>query len=314
MTTPAPYPAETRAKGWRFELDYEQIEQSDTWDLAGPEGRPWLLMMWLTAWRQVPCGSFPNDEAVIAAKLGMPAKAWTKYRAVLLRGWSAADDGRLYHATMTARVTEMMKRRRSDSDRQAERRKREAKESARQATESQASQTGVTGMSRVTPTGVRPESSTEYRPPTRESNLTVATPRPPSEGPQLALIEGGSKPAGDAAAGPPDCPHLQVLALWAEKLPALPQHKPAQWKGARADHLRARWREQAVQRQWSSQADGLEWFGRLFAYVGQSKFLTGQVPPRDTTKPPFVAELEWVVMPGNFAKLVEGKYHRSAAA
>lgn len=104
-----------------------------------------------------------------------------------------------------------------------------------------------------------------------------------------------------------------MLALWAEKLPALPQHKPAQWKGARADHLRARWREQAVQRQWKSQADGVEWFSRLFAYIGQSKFLTGQVPSRDAGKPPFVAELEWIVMPGNFAKLVEGKYHRSAA-
>ena len=35
MTRPAaPYPAITRAKGWRFELDYEQVDQSDTWALA----------------------------------------------------------------------------------------------------------------------------------------------------------------------------------------------------------------------------------------------------------------------------------------
>ena len=27
MTLPAPYPADTRAKGWRFEIDYEKVEE-----------------------------------------------------------------------------------------------------------------------------------------------------------------------------------------------------------------------------------------------------------------------------------------------
>src|SRR5688572_11611663 len=116
---PAPYPADTRAKGWRFELDYEQIEQSDTWDLAGeiPMCQHALLMVWLVAWRQVPAGSFPNDEAVIRSKCKVPARTWAQCRAVLMRGWWLADDGRLYHPTLTARVLEMMRKRRSDSDR-----------------------------------------------------------------------------------------------------------------------------------------------------------------------------------------------------
>lgn len=104
----APYPADTRAKGWRFELDYERIAQSDTWALAGAEARPWLLMMWLTAWQQVPCGALSADEDVIAAKLGMPPDLWARHRATLLRGWVQADDGRLYHATVSARVLEML--------------------------------------------------------------------------------------------------------------------------------------------------------------------------------------------------------------
>lgn len=117
---PAPYPADTRAKGWRFELDYEQIEQSDTWDLAGAEGRPWLLMMWLVAWRQVPCGSFPGDEEVIAAKLGMQPKLWAKHRAILMRGWVKCDDGRMYHPTIGARVEEMLDYRRKNAKRVAD--------------------------------------------------------------------------------------------------------------------------------------------------------------------------------------------------
>jgi hypothetical protein len=104
----APYPADTRAKGWRFELDLERIRQSDTWALAPADVRPWLLMLWVVAWEQTPCGSMPADDALVAARLGMQPKAFAKARAVLMRGWVEAADGRLYHATMTERVREML--------------------------------------------------------------------------------------------------------------------------------------------------------------------------------------------------------------
>ena len=109
MTRPVPYPADVRAKGWRFELDHERIEQSDTWALAPSELRPWLLMLWMTAWKQTPCGSLPDEDALIAARIGMPAKTFHKHSAVLRRGWWLAEDGRLYHDTIVERVTEMTK-------------------------------------------------------------------------------------------------------------------------------------------------------------------------------------------------------------
>ncbi len=118
---PAPYPADTRAKGWRFELDYEQIDQSDTWDLAAelPMCQHALLMMWLVAWRQDPCGSLPADEAVIRAKCKVPLKVWAQCREVLMRGWWLAGDGRLYHDTLTSRVLEMLDYRRKNAERVA---------------------------------------------------------------------------------------------------------------------------------------------------------------------------------------------------
>lgn len=120
-TRPAPYPADTRAKGWRFELDYEQIEQSDTWDIAGeiPMAQHALLMMWLVAWRQDPCGSLPNDESVIRAKCRIPAAVWDSVRSVCMRGWWLADDGRMYHDTISARVLEMLEYRRKNAQRVA---------------------------------------------------------------------------------------------------------------------------------------------------------------------------------------------------
>ncbi len=104
----APYPADVRAKGWRFELDHERIRQSDTWALAPAEIKPWLLMLWMTAWEQAPCGSLPAADELVAARIGMPMKTFAKHRACLMRGWWCADDGRMYHDTLVERVIEML--------------------------------------------------------------------------------------------------------------------------------------------------------------------------------------------------------------
>ena len=114
-----PYPPDTRARGWRFEIDHERIRQSDTWALAGPDIRPWLLMLWLVAWEQTPCGSLPNDDSLIAARIGMAARAFTKHKDVLLRGWVEAEDGRLYHPVVTERVLEMLQYRARSAGRTA---------------------------------------------------------------------------------------------------------------------------------------------------------------------------------------------------
>ncbi len=145
---PAPYPPDTRAKGWRFELDYERIEQSATWGLTTlkPEARPWLLMTWYTAWKQVPCGSMPADPELFAALIGASDTTFAKHRKILLRGWWMADDGLLYHDTLVQRVLEMLRQRRGDADRQAANRAKKAG--------------GLLPKSRVTPTEVHGESST----------------------------------------------------------------------------------------------------------------------------------------------------------
>lgn len=107
----------------------------------------------------------------------------------------------------------------------------------------------------------------------------------------------------------PDCQHMAILGLWREVLPHLPQHELEQWRGARADHLRARWREAAAAKGWTSADEGLTYFRRLFAFVGQSLFLTGRVTPREPGRKPFVCTLAWLVKPENWAKTIEGEYH-----
>lgn len=166
-TTPAPYPADTLARGWRFELDYERIERSSTWMLAPAEAKPWLLMMWMKAWQQAPCGSLPADEEVIAAMIGMPfEEMWPRFRKILMRGWWAADDGRMYHQTLTERVMEMMGSRRKESDRKAISRSRNRPESG-------GSPDAVPAMSRGTSPG-QPQDPTS-RPPESDTGTGTGT-------------------------------------------------------------------------------------------------------------------------------------------
>ena len=128
-----------------------------------------------------------------------------------------------------------------------------------------------------------------------------AGPNPPAE----------EDPDAEMPPGVPPCPHTAIRQLWGEVLPQLPQHRI--WTKTRAEHLRARWRETAVSRGWTDQQQGLAYFRRLFAHVGKSRFLTGNAPPSRAGQPPFVCELEWLLLPSNWAKVIEGKYHQEAA-
>lgn len=210
----APYPADTRAKGWRFELAYEQIEQSDTWGLAGalalegkPLARPLLLAMWYAAWKQTPCGSLPANERLLSAAIGVPASVVSEYREVLLRGWCQADDGRLYHPTLIERVLEMMAKRRSESDRKAiARRGKKPQASPPDDGEnpdlSHGTPTGHPQESNGTPTGVPRESDTRTgtrtstsNPPPTEPSVPTAGGRAPADDPDADSAEGqGSDP------------------------------------------------------------------------------------------------------------------------
>lgn len=151
-----------------------------------------------------------------------------------------------------------------------------------------------------------------------------ASPKPPfgdgtssasSSSPAGLLADADASAPAEASAAPkppkseiPDCPHQRVLDLWAEVLPAMPQH--TEWNTARQAHLRARWREKAAEKSWASVDEGLTFFRKLFGYIGKSAFLTGKVKSREAGKPPFQIELEWLLLPSNWAKVIEGKYHQ----
>ncbi|WP_168072826.1 hypothetical protein [Caulobacter sp. SSI4214] len=61
----------------------------------------WMIghKLWYRAWHQVPAASLPDDDDELChlAELGFDVKTFRKAKAVAMRGWIKAEDGRLYH-------------------------------------------------------------------------------------------------------------------------------------------------------------------------------------------------------------------------
>lgn len=108
----------------------------------------------------------------------------------------------------------------------------------------------------------------------------------------------------------PTCPQNEIIALFADELPELPQ--PRVWEGARENNLRSRWRwvlsDLKAKGKPYTDADALDFFRRMFAYIRKSDFLMGR--SGDWSCP----GLHWVVEAGNFAKIIEGAYENKVAA
>jgi hypothetical protein len=116
----------------------------------------------------------------------------------------------------------------------------------------------------------------------------------------------------------PDCPHLKLLELFAEKVPSLPQPMPELWAGTKAKNLRARWRwvmtacrttgKRAGHRYATTADEGIAFFARFFAFVEESDFLTGRDGAWSNCC------LDWLVKESNFSKVMQGNYAPKATA
>lgn len=68
------------------------------------------LTLWAKAFFQMPAGSLPNNDALLAQMSGAGSK-WKRVKAKALHGWTLLADGRLYHRTVAEKVMEAWKAR-----------------------------------------------------------------------------------------------------------------------------------------------------------------------------------------------------------
>ncbi len=137
--------------------------------------------------------------------------------------------------------------------------------------------------------------------------------KPPDRDPPHPHGEAGSEDseapkAGRASNGNgrlPPCPVEAIVEAYHEQLPQLPRCLVVTDTRRRA--ISGRWRQYAVENHWTDRDQGVVFFREFFAFVGRSKFLTGQVS--DRTGRTFTARLDWLMRAENWAKTVEGTYH-----
>ena len=100
-----------------------------------------------------------------------------------------------------------------------------------------------------------------------------------------------------------DCPHEQIIEFYHELLSTL--RRVRDWTPGRRKLLRARWRENPEHR-------SLDWWRGFFTYVSASDFLMGRTIGRGGQS--FEADLEWLIRPKNFVKVLEGNYENKEQA
>jgi uncharacterized protein YdaU (DUF1376 family) len=141
-------------------------------------------------------------------------------------------------------------------------------------------------------------SSTDVQPTNNHKPITI------NHKPDISICP----PDGEPESKIPFCNHQEVIELYHKHLPTL--RRVEVWNETRKGYLRQRWREvsdELMKTKAIDSSDVLGWFAEFFEHIGSSKFLTGRI--NDKSGRSFAADLEWILKPSNFAKIVEGKYH-----
>ena len=104
-----PPDTDIRAVPW-FKLDMLKLGHSEFLQIASNEELGAAVKLWMFAIHQVPAGSLPNNEVVLAQAAGYDhrKKAWQRVRGMALYGWTLCSDGRLYHQTVAMTVLDIL--------------------------------------------------------------------------------------------------------------------------------------------------------------------------------------------------------------
>lgn len=112
----------------------------------------------------------------------------------------------------------------------------------------------------------------------------------------------------------PACPVGEIVNAYHDLMPLNPKARVLD--DARKKTIRARWREAAVMTikpfGYKTTEQGVSAWKRFFEVCAESLFLTGRTKPTEG-KPPFVADIDFLLSPSGFKKCLENKYHRDGS-
>lgn len=257
---------------------------ADTLELTTVQHGAYFLLL-LAYWRKR--APLVDNDDTLRSITKLEKADWRKHRPVLA-GYFKVGDGVWWHKRVEAELTS------------AEARAKKAAEKASKAAQAR------WGASPEHPPGDAP-SMPQALPKDLLDECPPPSPIPPSE----VIDPDGSHPS---AAEPLACPVEEIIALYHDAMPDNPRVKVA--TQARRAAIKARWREASRLTckpfGYASRVDGLAAWRAFFETCGESAFLTGKAEARPG-KPPFIADIDFLMSPAAFAKVLENKYHRETA-
>ena len=78
-------------------LDTDRLARSPFMRIASNEQLGATFRLWLLAWGEQPAGSLPNDDRWLSDAAKIDRQRWSSEAKVVLHGFVACNDGRLYH-------------------------------------------------------------------------------------------------------------------------------------------------------------------------------------------------------------------------
>lgn len=87
-------------------IDVRRLMTSQTWILGSSNEKLAALCLWMESWHQVPAGSLPNNEKMLAV-LSQAGENWPSVREHALHGWMLCSDGLLYHPVVAEKAIEV---------------------------------------------------------------------------------------------------------------------------------------------------------------------------------------------------------------
>ncbi|PZQ54174.1 MAG: hypothetical protein DI555_14020 [Novosphingobium pentaromativorans] len=312
---PDPFtPPDCDLRGMPFmPLDTNRLLDSDFMALATAEEFRWGFTLWCKAWQQVPAGSLPDDDRILAHLSGARDK-WCDVRDMSLHGFVKCSDGRLYHPVICEKAIEALPHRQEfkrGKSAAAERKERERTDRAAL----------FEGLRNV---GIVPDFDTktrDLRKLAETNNVTIShsdgavtchTPVTAIKGTvkgQGQVLDNSPSDSSISDADPPEPPPpLELLPVIVD------QPDDAQIAFDRHDALRREFTSRARSVELTAERKrllaarlhiigGLSAWDEVLAIIRASPFLRG-----DTSRNGFVAVIDWLLKPANLRKVQEGNY------
>lgn len=125
-------PPDCDLRGFAFmPMDTIRLLDSDLFALSTGDEFKAALALWCKSWSQVPAGSLPVDDRILAHLSGAGA-GWRKVKEMALRNWITCADGRLYHPVVAEKAMEAWDRREEWTEKQDTRNERQRRWRERQ--------------------------------------------------------------------------------------------------------------------------------------------------------------------------------------